>query len=156
MFKINRYFIISLTLAVVICGLEAFDVPAYVSCKHIGVCEFLDVPGIKIDSAEPQMITTYWQSGGINGWHLPKGWPDHLPVARLSAIRTQHRSDLREYFFSIYICQIHQRQGLDLDTKWVKIIIINYTNYILYSKYAKDSKLTSQVLRTLASSVIRC
>ena len=156
MAKFQKSFILSLILAVAICGLEAFDAPAYTHCKHIGVCEFLDVLGIKGDSDESQITA---MEGECNLFlththtHLSSLGEVSLPDLStcISARKKRRYLDFIDYF-SI-TCQEDQEKGLlnFLDTQWIKTAILSPR----YAFASKDHKPPSQALQIVAISVIQ-
>ncbi len=147
-------------MAVVMCGLEVLDAPAYIHCKHIGVCEFLDVVGVMGDSTQSQ-ITSRDRECDLFLTHLssltdlssPIGLSLSDSATSLSARKKRRYLDLRDYF-SIR-CQ-DQRQGVFAfwETLWIKTAIVS-PSYASYAFALKDRKSHSQPLRIVEISVIK-
>jgi hypothetical protein len=159
MVKFQKYFILSLVLASVICGLEAFDAPAYTRCKHIGVCEFLDVLGIKGDSDESQITA---RDGECNLFlthihihihiHIHLSSLGEVPLSDLSTCISARKK--RRYLdFIDYFSITCQEQGLlnILENHGIKTAILSSR----YPFASKDDKPPSQPLQIVAISVIQ-
>jgi len=157
MIKFRKSFILSLAMAVVMCGLEAFDAPAYILCNHIGVCEFLDVLGIKGDSTESQItrrdgecdlflthLSSLFDLSSLIGLSLSD-------MATCFSVRKKRRYlDLKDYFLIRYQ---GQSKGVFafLEALWIKTAILSPR----YAFASKDHNPPSLPLRIVAIFVIQ-
>lgn len=161
MIKFRKSFILSLAMAVIMCGLEAFDAPAYTRCQHIEVCEFLDVLGIMDDSTDSQMTGRDGESdlflthlSSLSDLSSKSGLSLSEMAACFNARKKRRHLDLGGYFSIRYQ---GQGQGIFtfMETLWIKIAILNPAAYARYAFASKDHKPYSQPLRIVAISVIQ-
>ncbi|MEW5803555.1 MAG: hypothetical protein AB1847_15790 [bacterium] len=151
MFTFRQSFILPLALAVIICGMQILDAPAYAHCEHIEICEFLDVLGI-LENAEKSQRSNRDTGHGLSSSRLSglTGKPfSGLPPC-FSVRKKRCRMNFEQYFLFFYRDQSH---GIleSLVAYWLKNVSLRQT-YVFESE---DRKSRSQALQIVEISIIQ-
>lgn len=154
MMNAQKFFLFSLILAAVICGLEVLDAPAYVHCRDTGVCEFLDIPAIFDDFTGSPQITAQGERYGFISSHLLNLTNSiNRSLQGLSACLCARNKrdylDFRWYFSSHYQKQ-RQKVVYFGDTYWLNADTLHSRN-----AFDLQNSILTPTLQIIATSVIQ-
>ncbi|MEW6379645.1 MAG: hypothetical protein AB1611_08545 [bacterium] len=142
-------------MAAVICGLEALDAPAYVHCRDIGVCEFLEIPVIVDDFAESPQITAWNERSGIISSQLLDLLIDGISRTLPGLSACLYARNKRDYLDFRYHFSGHYREQRQKAVHFWDTYRLNTAT--LHSRYAFDSQgyILTPTLQIIAASVIQ-
>lgn len=147
--------ILGVSLAVCVCMLSGLDAPEYIRCKHIGVCEFLEVCG-DLTTAHKSKIIMETMSRTQSQYFLVRahfGQPSFfVPLQGNGTVGYVHNLAFRDLLQIIDRC-IHPSHEL------LYPVLVENGEILTPQKQASPSSgssLSSQAFQIITTSVIRC